>query len=187
MFDSYNESPNTRPEIVTRPLLIGICAAGMYRENFMTDACTAPLALTSHFYTYLYTFPQDCPKKQRLISSRTFKRANPYEPSLANPSNLCSKPFPRPSLSHSPSDNKLPFFSTDLAGNSLDSGTGLIETCGDTVPGRWSGESVPDVMSVKGVTVVGTERRRSLYDMKEIRRLSFWGVRCAAACGSAGA
>lgn len=33
------------------------------------------------------------------------------------------------------------------------------------------------MISPKFVTVVGTERRRSLYDMKEIRLLSLEGVR----------
>jgi hypothetical protein len=33
------------------------------------------------------------------------------------------------------------------------------------------------VISPRGVTVVGTESRRSLYEMKEMRRLSLVGVR----------
>lgn len=52
-----------------------------------------------------------------------------------------------------------------------------METFGLTVPGRCSGDKVPDVMSPSGVTVVGTERSRSLYEMKEIRLLSLLGVR----------
>lgn len=40
------------------------------------------------------------------------------------------------------------------------------------VPGKWSGESCPDVISLKLVTVVGVEVNRSLYEMKEIRRVS---------------
>jgi hypothetical protein len=36
---------------------------------------------------------------------------------------------------------------------------------------------LPDVNSSSGVTAVGTERRRSLYEMNEMRRLSFVGVR----------
>jgi len=47
---------------------------------------------------------------------------------------------------------------------------------GETAPGRWSGDRLPDVISPRGVTVVGTERRRSLYDTKEIRRFSLDGV-----------
>jgi len=54
----------------------------------------------------------------------------------------------------------------------------LVLVFGEMVPGRCSGDMVPDVISPNGVTVVGMERRRSLYEMKEIRRLSFVGVRC---------
>ena len=55
--------------------------------------------------------------------------------------------------------------------------TGLrVLVLGEMVPGRWSGDIVPDVMWPREVTVVGTERRRSLYEMKEMRRLSFVGV-----------
>jgi hypothetical protein len=47
---------------------------------------------------------------------------------------------------------------------------------------------LPDVISPRGVTVVGTERRRSLYEMNEMRRLSFVGVRCGGmAAGGVGA
>ncbi len=119
-------------------------------------------------------------------------------------SNLCSSPLPSPCLSHSPSPSPKPLprpaaplsqLELDLcstgesdAGPASTGGgtTGLrILMLGEMVPGRWSGDIVPEVMSPSGVTVVGMERRRSLYDMKEIRRLSFAGLRCVGTAGEA--
>lgn len=50
---------------------------------------------------------------------------------------------------------------------------------GEIVPGRCSGERLPDVISFRFVTAIGTLRRRSVGETKEIRRLSLAGDRCA--------
>ena len=118
-------------------------------------ACLPAATLTSR-YSHIHS------RRRRSASAASVYALAWFSPEGISPSRRCSRPRPSPSRDHSPSTGASADSEAGMVALAARAGERVTGTVGDTVPGRWSGERFPDVISFRDVTVVGTESRRSL-------------------------